>query len=257
MSSSPTAIADVAACDAADDIGARLQRLLPENCMLQRFLVVATAAPMVRIGPHVAQCRAYRPPQPAAAHSSLQLRWGKDNREVVDGDALCTWSPQERIPLLLCKVTEHCTALYVCETESFFYANNVSSLPLGTPAGTVLAGVYTEDERDAVKLPRILVNDVLHWGQGVDDWRQPYSEDLTTTAAAERYRVLRERFGTLLHQIEAESCIVLQWLGYRAAAQRFLAPPGREVEAIAVGHRVGGLLVIHQKSALCPALVRE
>jgi len=256
MSCTPTTTADVAACN-ADDVDARLQRLMPENCMLQRFLIVATAAPMVRIGPHVAQCRAYRPPQSPAACTPSQLRWGEDNTEVVNDDALYTWSPQQRIPLLLCKITEYCTALFVCETESFFYANNVSSLPLGTPTGTVLAGVYTEDERDAVKLPRILVNDCLHWGQGVDDWRQPYSEDLTTTAAAERYRVLRERFGTLLQKVETESCIVLQWLGYRAAARRFLALPGREMETIAVGHKVGGLLVVHQKSALCPALVRE
>lgn len=222
------------------------------SCIMDRFLIVGTSAPCVRVGPHVGQCTQYAPPMSPSRETDPPLQWGKDNDGDQDSDALFTWLPQHRVSILLCKISAHSTVVYVCATELFFYASNVTSLPSSTPAGTILAAVYTEDVHGSHREPRVLVNDVLFWGSGCDSWGLPRSEDLTETPANDRYRVLRERFGPQLQQ--ESCCIVLQWLGYRNAAKRFL-PIHAHDNAIKVGHKVGGLLTVHASSALHPSVV--
>jgi hypothetical protein len=238
---------------ALHDVETRLNCSDPASCIMDRFLIIGTSAPCVRVGPHIEQCTQYAAPMSPSRESAIPLRWGEDNNSKEDRNALFTWLPRYRVLLLLCKISAHCTAVYVCETGLFFYASDVTSLPGGTPAGTILAAVYTEDVHGSHREPRVLVNDVLFWGAGCDSWGLPRSDDLTQMPANERYRILRENFGPQL-QHEA-GCIVLQWLGYHNAAQKFLPTHAPCDGAIAVGHKVGGLLTVNAKSALHPRIV--
>jgi len=117
-------------------------------------------------------------------------------------------------------------------------------LPRETPVGTVLIAVYTEDEREHFRVPRVLIHDVLAWGDTFETSRTP----LDQRAAVTRYKLLRER---LLPLIVNQRYLVLQWCGFLAAAKQFLSGE------VAVGHRVGGLVAILDGTAGAPCALSQ
>ena len=156
-----------------------------------------------------------------------------------------TWLPNEYVSIALMQVDHGCTLVYVPTLQEIFFASDVTMLPKDTPSGTVLVGLYTEDQKPHFRVPRILVHDVLAWGQTFEGSRTP----LEQRAAASRYKLLREQFQPLLVN---ERYLVLQWCGFLSAAKKFLSGE------VTVGHPVGGLVAILDGAAGAPcALSRE
>ena len=157
---------------------------------------------------------------------------------------LFTWLPDAYVSIALLQVEGGFTLVYLPSVKEFYFASDVTMLPRETPAGTVLIGVYTEDEREHFRVPRVLIHDVLAWGDTFETSRTP----LDQRAAVTRYKLLRER---LIPLIANQRYLLLQWCGFLTAAKQFLSGE------VAVGHRVGGLVAILDGTAGAPCALSQ
>jgi hypothetical protein len=210
--------------------------------VLRRFMTIGTCGPCVQLGDYIDKCMEFNPT-------------GTIEETELCNMSLVTWVPQCRVPILLISLGDACTAVCIQETGNVYYATETISLPAKTPAGCILLAHYTEDVIDSHRRPRVLVYDVATWGTSMSSsayaQRIQY-EDLSTVAPKERYRILREELGPLLHSCTATSnTIVLQWVGYIDGARKFLDG------TIHVGHEVETLLELSRENALRPKLLRD
>lgn len=157
---------------------------------------------------------------------------------------LFTWLPDAYVSIALLQVEGGFTLVYLPCFKEFYFASDVTMLPRETPVGTVLIGVYTEDEREHFRVPRVLIHDVLAWGDTFETSRTP----LDQRAAVTRYKLLRER---LIPLIANQRYLLLQWCGFLTAAKQFLSGE------VAVGHRVGGLVAILDGTAGAPCALSQ
>ena len=184
------------------------------------------------------RCIALAPPPTAARARLLCKKWRKWR------GTLFTWLPDAYVSIALLQVAGGFTLVYLPSVKEFYFASDVTMLPRETPVGTVLIAVYTEDEREHFRVPRVLIHDVLAWGDTFETSRTP----LDQRAAVTRYKLLRER---LLPLIVNQRYLVLQWCGFLTAAKQFLSGE------LAVGHRVGGLVAILDGAAGAPCALSQ
>jgi hypothetical protein len=209
--------------------------------ILRRFMTVGTCGPCVQLGGYIDKCIAFDPTQTI------------EETELCD-KSMMTWVPRFRVPILLISLGDACTAVCIQETAKVYYASDTISLPPKTPAGCILLAHYTEDVIDSYRRPRVLVYDVVTWGTSMSPssfMQMIQCEDLSTVRPEERYRILREEFDPLLRSsTDTSNTIVLQWVGYKEGARKFLDG------TMHVGHEVETLLELSEENALRPRLLR-
>lgn len=241
--------------------------------ILHRFMQLGVSARCTYLGSHLTtglRCLGHNDTTEAELRSTMYdlqtsspLLWGDTTQLSTEAQAklleevgeatptkepwrgtLFTWLPDAYVSIALLQVDGGFTLVYMPCFKEFYFASDVTMLPRGTPIGTVLIGVYTEDERAHFRVPRVLIHDVLAWGDAIETTRTP----LEQRAAIRRYKLLREH---LLPLITNQRYLVLQWCGFLTAAKKFLNG------TLAVGHRVGGLVAILDGAAGAPCALSQ
>ena len=145
----------------------------------------------------------------------------------ADGNrSLYTWRAKNAVWVTIVKSARKETCIYVHELQAAFIANECASLHSDCPVNTAVLGQMVVDCNESGNYePRIMFFDVLSFGD----------DDVSGMPPSGRHSILRSDVAPFL---EREEHFVVQWAGYREAAESFCDPSANTEAQGKLPHRV-------------------